>query len=159
MVIYMMLQTHSRDHKFKTLKICVHDQHPIQEMAVSDHLKNASDHSGRSLVRLILDSFEIAGPYGKHTCLVYQPSGMSFSELQSLCPDNRMPEDMLRKSIQLALISLVLTHQNDVVHTDISPNNILQEIKDSSILRQIEEDEMTRPIARKILDDREIYFS
>ncbi|KAJ5729144.1 uncharacterized protein N7483_003652 [Penicillium malachiteum] len=69
---------------------------------------------------------------------------------------------MLRKSIQLALISLAFTHQNDVVHTgylDISTNIILQGIKDTSILCQIEDDELTRPIARKILDDREIYFS
>lgn len=42
---------------------------------------------------------------------------------------------------------------------DISTNNILQGIGDTSILHQIEEDEIARPIARKILDGREIYFS
>ncbi|KAJ5633975.1 hypothetical protein N7528_001817 [Penicillium herquei] len=146
-------------HGFNTLKICIRDQQPVQEMTVSSHLKNANEHSGKQLVRLIHDSFEIAGPHGKHTCLVYRPLGMSFTELQSLLPDSRIPEDMLQKSIQLILISLVFAHGNDVVHTDISTNNVLQGIEDISILNQIEEDELTRPIARKILDDRHIYFS
>lgn len=42
---------------------------------------------------------------------------------------------------------------------DVSTNNILQGIEDISVLRQIEEDELTRPVARKILDGRQIYFS
>ncbi|OJJ51657.1 hypothetical protein ASPZODRAFT_88270 [Penicilliopsis zonata CBS 506.65] len=147
-------------HGFNTLKICVRDQRPVRELAVSDHLRNASDdHFGKRLVRLILDSFEISGPDGNHTCLVYRPLGMSFTEFQSLCPDNKLPVDMLRKGVQLVLIALAFIHENDVVHTDISANNILQGIEDTSVLRQIEEDELARPIARKILNDRQIYFS
>lgn len=42
---------------------------------------------------------------------------------------------------------------------DISTNNILQGIEDNSVLCQIEQDEMMRPVARKILNDRQIYFS
>lgn len=45
------------------------------------------------------------------------------------------------------------------MYTDISSNNVLQGIEDSSILSQIEEDEIKRPIARKILDDRDIHYS
>ncbi|KGO77439.1 hypothetical protein PITC_048120 [Penicillium italicum] len=165
-----------RDHGYNTLKICIRGQRPDQEIAVSDHLKKASDHFGKRLVRLVLDSFDISGPCGNHTCLVYQPLGMSFTELQRLCPDSKLPEDLLQKSVQLTLISLAFVHENDVVHTgqfclligytkfadalqDISTNNLLQGVGDTSVLRQIEEDEITRPIARKILDYREIYFS
>jgi hypothetical protein len=86
-------------------------------MAVSDQLKNSSDHIGKRLVRLVLDSFEIFGPHGKHTCLVYEPLGMSFTELQNLSPDNKMPENLLQKTVQLTLISLAFVHDNDVVHT------------------------------------------
>ncbi|KAJ5934532.1 hypothetical protein N7466_004079 [Penicillium verhagenii] len=42
---------------------------------------------------------------------------------------------------------------------NISTNNILQGVGDTSVWRQIEEDEISRPVARKILDDREIYLS
>lgn len=69
-------------------------------------------------------------------------------------------------------------HKNNVIHTgksviqlggvkryffeislDISSNNMLQGIQDSSILDQIEEDEIKQPIARKVLSDRNIYYS
>jgi serine/threonine-protein kinase SRPK3 len=42
---------------------------------------------------------------------------------------------------------------------DISPNNVLQSIQDDSILSQIEQGEIERPIAWKILSDRTIYNS
>ena len=42
---------------------------------------------------------------------------------------------------------------------DVSSNNILQGMEDSSILSRLEEDEMKRPIARKVLSDRNIYYS
>lgn len=42
---------------------------------------------------------------------------------------------------------------------DISPNNVLQSIQDDSILSQIEQGEIERPIARKVLSDRTIYNS
>ena len=41
--------------------------------------------------------------------------------------------------------------------TDISPNNVLLRIEDDSILSQIEQGELARPIARKVLSDRTIY--
>ncbi|OQE44501.1 hypothetical protein PENCOP_c002G00415 [Penicillium coprophilum] len=34
------------DHGFRTLKICIRDQQPVHEIAVSYHLKNASNHFG-----------------------------------------------------------------------------------------------------------------
>lgn len=42
---------------------------------------------------------------------------------------------------------------------DISPNNVLQGIEDDSILSQMEQDEIQRPIARKVLGDRTTYNS
>jgi serine/threonine-protein kinase SRPK3 len=42
---------------------------------------------------------------------------------------------------------------------DISPNNVLQKIEDDSIISQIEQGELERPVARKILSDRTIYVS
>jgi hypothetical protein len=42
---------------------------------------------------------------------------------------------------------------------DISPNNVLQGITDSSALSEIEEGEISQPIARKALSGRTIYNS
>jgi serine/threonine protein kinase len=100
---------------------------------------------------------------------------MSFTEFRDLLPEKKFPKDLVQRSIQLTLIGLAFMHENNVIHTgkctikslekqcsiflDLSSNNILFGIEDRSIFSQIEEDEMTRPIARKVLDDRHIYFS
>ncbi|KAL1875114.1 hypothetical protein Plec18167_005784 [Paecilomyces lecythidis] len=59
----------------------------------------------------------------------------------------------------LLLMALDYIHEAGVIHTDVSSNNILQGIQDTSILSQMEEDEMKRPVARKVLPDRHIYRS
>lgn len=106
-----------RTHGFHTLKVCVRGQTADHEIAVSEHLKHASDHFGKQLVRLVLDSFNVVGPHGRHKCLVYQPLGMNFTELQILCSDEKVPKDLIQRSIQLTLISLAFMHKNNVVHT------------------------------------------
>lgn len=112
--MYLIL---SRDHGFRTLKVCVRRKSPAHEMAISDHLKASDDHSGKTLVRPVLDSLEVVGPHGKHTCLVYQPLGMSFTEFQNLCPDEKLPKDLIQRSLQLTLIFLTFVHNNNVVRT------------------------------------------
>ncbi|GAQ04109.1 hypothetical protein ALT_1430 [Aspergillus lentulus] len=92
-------------------------------------------------------------------CAKAFPLGMSFTGFRDLLPEKKFPKDLVQRSIQLTLIALAFMHENNVIHTDISSNNILFGIEDPSIFSQIEEDEMTRPIARKVLDDRHIYFS
>ncbi|PWY85762.1 CMGC/CLK protein kinase [Aspergillus sclerotioniger CBS 115572] len=153
---------------YYTLKVCVQGQQPNNEIATSEHLRKCSDHSGKKLVRLVLDSFELVGPHGKHTCLIYQPLGMTFTEFRDLLPERKFPKNLLQRSIQLTLIALAFMHENHVIHTGqsyaytflhISSNNLHFGIEDPSVLSQIEEDETKRPIARKVLPDRIIYFS
>lgn len=48
---------------------------------------------------------------------------------------------------------------NSNLFINISSNNLLQGIRDDSILSQVEQDEIKRPIARKTLSDRTIYNS
>jgi serine/threonine-protein kinase SRPK3 len=49
--------------------------------------------------------------------------------------------------------------QSADLRPDVSPNNVLQNVEDDSVLSQMEHDEIEQPIARKILDDRIIYNS
>ncbi|KAL3458913.1 kinase-like domain-containing protein [Aspergillus heterothallicus] len=144
---------------FNTLKVCTSGQRPGSEIAVSTLLTNAQEHPGKKMVRTVLDSIKVSGPSGNHTCLVYQPLGMSFTEFQQLLPEKTLPKELAQRTVQLILIALVFLHENGVVHTDISTNNILQGIGDTSILDQIEEEELNRPIARKVLGNRTIYNS
>ncbi|PMD61934.1 kinase domain-containing protein [Hyaloscypha bicolor E] len=116
-------------------------------------LSNPIEHPGEKMVRSVLDSFDITGPNGNHKCMLYQPPFLQ------LLPQNRFPKDLTQKSVQLLLIVLDYLHRCHVVHTDLSPNNVLQRIEDESILSQMEQGELERPIARKILSDRIIYNS
>ncbi|KAE8384916.1 hypothetical protein BDV23DRAFT_176672 [Aspergillus alliaceus] len=104
---------------------------------ISEHLKNCGGHPGKKLVRLVLDSFEVVGAHGKHTCLIYQPLGLSFTEFCDVLPDKTFPKDLVQRSIQLILISLAFMHENSV----------------------IEDDEIRRPIARKVPADCTVYVS
>ncbi|KAG0645023.1 Serine threonine-kinase SRPK [Hyphodiscus hymeniophilus] len=156
-----------REHRYLTLKFHVRtkehdhaDLHGDHEITINEYLKSHSiEHPGKDMVRSVLDSFEIAGPNGNHKCMLYQPLGMSFTEFLRLLPQNRFAKDLVQKSIQLLLIALDYLHCCHVVHTDISPNNVLQKIEDDSTLSQIEQGELARPIARKLLSDRTIYNS
>jgi hypothetical protein len=51
------------------------------EVNISKHLKAIQDiHNGEKYVRLVLDSFEISGPYGVHPYLLYEPAGIDIGD-------------------------------------------------------------------------------
>lgn len=87
---------------------------------MSEYLKNSKDHFGKQLVRIVMDSFEVDGPHGKHACLLYQPLGMNLTEFQNLFPGNRFPKELIQRTIQLVLISVAFLHQNNVIHSGMS---------------------------------------
>lgn len=106
-----------REQKYHTLKVCVRGVNPTREISISDILRNSTKEHGKNVVRMVLDQFELTGPDGKHTCLLYQPLGMSFSEFQDLLPGQKFPKEMIQRGTQLILIALAFMHEHDVIHT------------------------------------------
>ncbi|OAA49473.1 protein kinase [Metarhizium rileyi] len=158
----------SRTSKYRAVKVCTRSTKGAavpaqarQEVAVAEYLETApvQEHPGRRRVRTALDSFTLNGPHGTHTCLVYEPQGMTFTELCDYLPESRLPKRMLQTNIQLLLISMDYLHKNRIVHTDISPNNILVGATEDTPFSRLEKDELARPVARKVLPDRTIYMS
>ncbi|GAQ34995.1 hypothetical protein AKAW_00542 [Aspergillus niger] len=99
--------------------------------------------------RLIHDFFEIQGPHGIHPCILYQPSGMDICDYIQCLEGNALPEDLLRVTIRFMLIALDYLHSANVVHTG---------IEDTSILTDLEEEELNEPAPLKHLpDNRTIY--
>lgn len=109
---------------FYTLKICVCGQAPDQEIAISTQLKNTNDHFGGKLAGLVLNSFGLIGPHGKHVCLAYESLGMNFTEFQNLPLDSKFPKDLVQRDTQLTLIALAFIHENNVIHTGKSTNKL-----------------------------------
>ncbi|KAK0102752.1 hypothetical protein ONS95_006349 [Cadophora gregata] len=155
-----------RKHRYLTLKIRVRtkehelvDLQSDREITINEHLtSNPIDHPGKNMVRSVIDSFELTSLNGNHKCVLYQLLGMSFTEFLRLLPHNKFPKDLTQRSVQLLLIALDYLHQCHVVHTDISPDNVLQKIEDELIISQIEKG-LEQPIARKVLSNRTIYKS
>ncbi|OAA57898.1 protein kinase-like protein [Niveomyces insectorum RCEF 264] len=167
-----------RTNEYRTLKVCtatkegsVVAQQAATELAVSKHLRSKSvvdeiaKHPGRRTIRTVLGSFTIANEgnhNNTHQCLLYAPAGMSFGEFRDILPEGVFDKRMLQHSVQLLLFGLDYLHRCEVVHTDISPNNVLLGVQDAHILHQVEEDEVARPMARKRYgddDNRTVYVS
>lgn len=113
------------DEQYRVLKVCTTSKDGIllqqakNEIAVLGYLKSSpvQQHPGKALVRTVLGSFDIAGAKGLHTCLVYQPLGMTFTEMRNLLPEGRIEQRMLQHALQLILLALDYLHKNNVVHT------------------------------------------
>ncbi|PGH32490.1 CMGC/SRPK protein kinase [[Emmonsia] crescens] len=155
----------SREHRYLTLKVCTrkdgNEQCEQHEVTVSQHLDSfpVKKHAGKDLVRKFVDSFKVTGPNGVHQCLLYMPLGMSYTNFLKLFPEKMFPKDFVQRSIQLLLLAVAYLHQCEVVHTDISSNNLLQGVHDDCILSRLEQDEIDYPSARKSLSNRTIYTS
>ncbi|KAE8355803.1 kinase-like protein [Aspergillus coremiiformis] len=144
--------------RYLVLKVHVRTRRPLPEVEISKHLKAIHDiHGGEKYVRLVLDSFEISGPCGVHTCLLYPPAGIDIRDYIHCLEGDALPENLLRPALRLVLIAVDYLHQAKVIHTDIQPNNILLGIDDESILSEMEEDEISNPAPRKQFYDHTIY--
>ena len=90
------------------------------ELKVLTHIKTIeTTHPGSYLIRNVLDAFEMAGQNGCHQCLVYDPLGLTLSDLRRLC-DGRIPGEMLKGIINYLLLALDFLHtEAQVVHTGI----------------------------------------
>ncbi|KAJ5796120.1 protein kinase [Penicillium psychrosexuale] len=104
------------------------------------------DHPGLDFTRLARDMFETESFAGRHYCISYKPQGNSVRTLQEAFPNAMIPKALVKSLIHRLFFSVNWLHATcGVVHTDISPQNVLMEIDDDTILQDIEDQESQDP--------------
>ncbi|KAF6792653.1 serine/threonine-protein kinase SRPK3 [Colletotrichum sojae] len=120
-------------------------------------------HPGRNLVRGLLDSFEVAGPDGSHSCLVYYPLWEDVQTFLGRNPIMRLPKGAGALILHRLFLSLDFLHANcQVIHTDIKARNIMWATHvDDPVLARFEEEEQRNPSPRKTVkwQGRRTYLS
>lgn len=86
---------------------------------VEEHISMADpSHRGRSLLRTLLDSFEVNGPECSYSCLVYPPMREPLSMYQRRFDGRKMPLPLIKTYIRALLTGLDYLHTNcKTVHT------------------------------------------
>lgn len=118
--IYEIVLTLNRDCSYKALKVgtCKKGLSMTKEAQVLDYLKSRdSVHDGRSWVRNACDIFQIDVPGGSHTCLVYEPLGISLSERIDLQPTKRLELPIVKLVTYCLLLGIDYLHTSGVIHT------------------------------------------
>jgi serine/threonine-protein kinase SRPK3 len=146
------------------LKLCVQSEslgsELDTELDVYRRIVNSPEHHpGRSVVRSLLDSFEVDSPSGKsHRCLVHSPLWERALGLKHRNPIRRLPQPVIAFLLKRLFLALDLLHKEcHVVHTDIKEANILLPA-DSSVLTQFENEELADPSPVKEVADGGIIY-
>ncbi|KAK3372613.1 kinase-like domain-containing protein [Podospora didyma] len=158
------LQANFNYPRYFALKVSTsgHDYTHHDEVFISQHLTSLAGqpHPGRPLLRLVLDHWWIRGPYGAvHRCLLFEPLGMTIRQFRNTQPGRLFSMPLLQQSMGMIVLAVDALHRSGVVHTDISPSNILLGVDGHAVFARLEQDEIEHPSAGKILQDRTIYLS
>ncbi|CAG8325338.1 unnamed protein product [Penicillium salamii] len=122
------------------------------EREVEEHIAMADpSHRGRSVIRTLLDSFEVKGPEGPHSCLIYSPMREPLSIYQRHFADRRMPLPLIKTYIRALLTGLDYLHREcRTVHTDLKLENIMVSFEDPSVISDFMDSQLKKTMAFKI---------
>ncbi|KAG6879435.1 hypothetical protein C0992_002701 [Termitomyces sp. T32_za158] len=147
------------------LKICILssilESYNLQELAAYRRLENGpKNHAGRQAIRALLDEFTITGPDGEHQCFVHPPLWGNIGNFLRYHPKvDRLFPPILALMLQQFFLALDYARECQVIHTDISPSNVMLTITDPSVLEKFEQAELEDPSPRKEVNGRFIYVS
>lgn len=108
---------------YASIKVCVHDNSDsspiLNEVKMLRHLaQSPREHPGSTYARLADEIFELDGRFGPHYCLALRPQGCSLQTLQGMCPEGKVPKEIVMHIVQ-RLLGCVnwLFCDCDVIHT------------------------------------------
>ncbi|KAH8691546.1 kinase-like domain-containing protein [Talaromyces proteolyticus] len=138
---------------FVALKIANNNASPVgHEREVEEYISTANpSHRGRSLIRTLLDSFEVNGPEGSYSCLVYPLMREPLSMYQQRFDDRKMPLALMKIYVRALLTGLEYLHKEcRIIHSDLKLENIMVSFEDQSVLADFMDSQFEKPMAFKI---------
>lgn len=89
------------------------------ELALHRRVSRASgEHPGREVIRGLLDSFDVAGPDGSHSCLVHPPLWQDLQIYFWRSPQMRLTTSMVAVLLYRLFRALDFLHTNcQIIHT------------------------------------------
>ncbi|BCS30544.1 putative protein kinase [Aspergillus puulaauensis] len=146
-----------------TLKITNHNATSTgHERDIEEHISTTDpSHRGHSLIRTLLDSFNVDGPEGSHLCLAYLPMREPLSLYQRRFDNRRMPLPLIKTYIRALLTGLDYLHMEcRTVHTDLKLENIMVSFEDPTVLSDFMNSQLDQPTPYRIdATGRPIYLS
>ncbi|RAH74708.1 protein kinase [Aspergillus aculeatinus CBS 121060] len=145
-----------RNKQYTSLKVCIGieqaDKKPspvLNEVRMLERVQNvaeAADHPGLYFIRLATNIFELHSSSGRHYCIAAKPQSHSLRTLQTTYPNARVPRLLVRSLVHRLFFSINWLHATcGLIHTDISPLNVLMKIEDDASLKDIEQREARDP--------------
>lgn len=111
-------------------------QNDIFELEILHHLQTADPAlEGHKHVLHPLDEFERDGPNGRYVCMVFPVFGEDLLGFRKkFSNDYSFPGKILKRFVKQLLLALDYAHSSGVIHTDITPQNIMIKMKDESFI-------------------------
>lgn len=104
---------------YVSVKIASLDTHASCEPANAKIIANANpQHEGLSFIHLPGDEFQLQGPQGTHSCLVYEPMRETLFQFQRRVPDEKLPLPLFKLYIYCLLEAVDYLHTEcHLIHT------------------------------------------
>lgn len=103
----------------------------LEVMEKMAEVSSSSNHPGKDHVAHMVDHFDISGPTGTHICMVFRLLGASIVKQTTEAQTQQLPARTVKQITRQLLQALDFIHTEcNIIHTDISPQNICLELAD-----------------------------